>query len=100
MEVAGGVADADGNGDRLERAGADESGGASVEVQERVGVLASVDEALIAQSNHRVGEAGSLLGCVDLLGDGGERVPAPVGIVVFDRFRGGVGGQGRSAWGG
>jgi hypothetical protein len=41
---------------------------------------------LVAYSDDRVGEPGALLGGVDLLMDGGQRIPAPLGIVVFDRF--------------
>jgi hypothetical protein len=66
--------------------GADEAGGVAVEVEERVGGLPAVDAALVAQSDDRVGESCPLLRGVDLLGDGGKRVPAPVGVVVFDRF--------------
>ena len=57
-----------------------------VEVEERVGGLAVVDAVLVAESDDRVGESCSLLGGVDLFVDGGERVPAPVGVVVLDRF--------------
>jgi len=57
-----------------------------VEVEERVGGLPASDPVLVAQSDDRVGESGALLGGVDLSVDGGERVPAPVGIVVLDRF--------------
>ena len=78
--------DADGEGDGFEQAGGDEAGGAAVEVEQRVGGLAAVDVVLVAESDDRVGESCSLLGGVDLLVDGGERVPAPVGVVVFDRF--------------
>jgi hypothetical protein len=38
----------------------------------------------VAQANERVGKLGSLLGCVDLFCDGGESVPAPVGVVPGD----------------
>jgi hypothetical protein len=41
---------------------------------------------LVAELDDRVGESCPLLWGVDLLVDGGERVPAPVGVVVFDRF--------------
>ena len=41
---------------------------------------------LVAEADDRVGESCSLLWGVDLLVDGGERVPAPVGVVLFDRF--------------
>lgn len=39
---------------------------------------------MVAQADERVGELGSLLGCVDLFCDGGEGVPAPVGVVPGD----------------
>ena len=45
-----------------------------------------VDAVLVALANERVGEFGSLLGRVDLGCDSGERVPAPVGVVGFDRL--------------
>ena len=48
--------------------------------------MAAVDAALVAESDDGVGESCPLLWGVDLPGDGGERVPAPVGVVVFDRF--------------
>jgi hypothetical protein len=51
-----------------------------------VGGLAAVDTALVAESNDRVGESCPLLWGVDLLVDGGERVRAPVWVVVLDRF--------------
>jgi hypothetical protein len=86
VEAAGGAADADGDGYRFEQAGADEAGGATVEVQEGVGGLASVDAVLVAESVDRVGESRSLLWGVDLFRHGGECVPPPVGVVVFDRF--------------
>ena len=54
--------------------------------KQRVGGLAAADAAWSRSSDDRVGESGSLLGGVDLLVDAGERVPAPVGVVVFDRF--------------
>ena len=57
-----------------------------MEVEERVGGLAAVDAMLVAESDDRVGESCSLLWGVDLLVDGGECVPAPVGVVVFDCF--------------
>lgn len=57
-----------------------------VEVKERVGGLAVTDPALVAESDDRVGESCALLGGVDLLVDVGERVSAPIGVVVFDRF--------------
>ena len=56
------------------------------EVEERVSGLASVDAVLVAESGDRVGEACALLWGVDLFVDVGERVPAPVCVVVFDRF--------------
>ncbi len=86
MQAAGGAAGADGDGDGFEQAGGDESGGAAVEVEECVSGLAVVDAVLVAESDDRVGESGSLLWGVDLVGAGGEGVPAPVGVVVFDRF--------------
>ena len=86
MEAAGGAAGADGDGDGFEEAGGDEAGGAAVEVEERVGGLVAVDAVLVAESDDRVGESCPLLGGVDLLMDGGERVPAPFGVVVLDRF--------------
>ena len=99
MEAAGGAADADGDGDGFEQAGGDESGGAGAEVQQRVCGLAAVEVAVIAERDDRVGEPRSLLWGVDLLVDGGERVPAPVGIVVFDRLAEALEVGGRSAWG-
>jgi len=57
-----------------------------VEVKQGVGGLVAVDPVLVAELDDRVGESCSLLGGVDLLVDAGERVPAPVGVVVFDRF--------------
>ncbi len=86
MESAGGAAGADGDGDGFDQAGADEAGGWAGEVVDRVGGLERFDALLVAQGEERVGELGALRGCVDLRGDGGERVPAPVGIVVRDRF--------------
>jgi hypothetical protein len=86
VEAGWGAAGADGDCDGFEEAGGDQAGGGAVEVEERVGGLASVDAVLVAESDDRVGELGSLLWGVDLFGDGGERVPAPVGVVVFDRF--------------
>ena len=83
MEAAWGAADPDGYGDGFEQAGADESGGSGAEVEEGVGGLAAVDAALVAEADDRVGEARSLLWGVDLLGDGGERIPSPVWIVVL-----------------
>jgi len=74
------------NGDGFEQAGGDEAVALAVKVQQRVGGLAAADPALVAESDDRVGEPGALLGGVDLLVDGGQRVPAPLGIVVFDRF--------------
>jgi hypothetical protein len=86
VKAARGAADADGDGDGFEEAGADEAGGAAVEVEECVGGLAAADAVLVAESDDGIGESCPLLWGVDLLGDGGERVPAPVGIVAFDRF--------------
>jgi hypothetical protein len=86
LEAAGGAVDADGDGNGFQEAGGDESGGAAVEVEERVGGLAAVDAVLVAESEDRVGESCSLLWGVDVLVDGGECVPAPVGVVVFDCF--------------
>jgi hypothetical protein len=57
-----------------------------VEVEQRVGGLAATDPVLLAELDDGVGEVCPLLWCVDLLVDCGERVPAPVGVVVFDRF--------------
>ena len=67
MEAAGGAAGADGDGDGFEEAGGDEAGGSAVEVEERVGGLAAVEAALVAELDDRVGEAGALLWGVDLL---------------------------------
>jgi len=86
VEAAGGATDADGDGDGTEQACADESGGSGAEIKEGVCRLPAVDAVLVSQCDDRVGESRALLWSVDLLGDGGERVPAPVGIVVFDRF--------------
>ncbi len=86
MEAAGGAVDADRDGDGFERTGGDEAGGAGVVVEQRVGGLPAVDLALVAESDDRVGGSCPLLGGVDLLVHGGERVPAPVGVVEFDRF--------------
>ena len=58
-----------GDGDGFEQAGGDEAGGAAVEVEERVGGLAAVDAALVAESDDRVGESCPLLWGVDLLGE-------------------------------
>ncbi len=57
-----------------------------MEVEQRVRGLAAVDPALVAESDDGVGESRSLLGGVDLFVDVGERVPATVCVVVFDRF--------------
>lgn len=57
-----------------------------VEVQECVGGLAASDAVSVAEVGDRVGESGALLGGVDLVVEVGERVPAPVRVVVFDRF--------------
>jgi hypothetical protein len=97
VEAGGGAADADGHGDGFEQAGGDESGRSGAEVEQRVGRLAAVDAALVAEVDDRVGQSCPLLWGVDLLVDGGERVPSPVGIVVLDRAS--VGGRGRSAGG-
>ena len=86
MEAAGGAVSADLDGDGFEQAGGDEAGAFGVEVEECVGGLSASDSVLIAQVNDRVGESGALLWCVDLFVNGGERVPAPVGVVVLDRF--------------
>lgn len=86
MEAAGGAADAGGDGGGFEEAGGDESGGSCAEVEQRVGGLTAVDAALIAESDDRFGQSCPLLWGVDLLVDGGERVPAPVRVVVLDRF--------------
>ena len=86
MEAAGGAVDAGGDGDGFEQAGGDQAGGVGAEVQQRVGGLAAVDAALVAEADDRVGQSCPLLWGVDLFVDGGERVPAPVGIVVFDRL--------------
>ena len=58
----------------------------AVEVEDRGGGLAVVDAVLVSEAGQRVGEFGSLLGRVDLGGDGGERVPSPLGVVFGDRF--------------
>jgi len=86
VEAAGGAADAGGDGDGFEQAGGDESGRSGAEVEERVGGLAAVDAPLVAEADDRVGESCPLLWGVDLLVDRGQRVPAPFGVVVFDRF--------------
>ena len=67
MEAAWGAADADGDGDGFEQAGGDEAGGSGAEVQQRVGGLAAVEAALVAEADDRVGEPGALLWGVDLL---------------------------------
>jgi hypothetical protein len=56
-----------------------------VEVKERVGGLVMTDAFLVTESDDRIGEACALLGGVDLFVDGGERVPALVGVVALDR---------------
>jgi hypothetical protein len=86
VEAAWGAVDADRDGDGFEQAGGGETGGVGVEVEQRVGGLPAVDPALVAESDDRVGEACPLSGGVDLLVNAGECVPAPVGVVVFDRF--------------
>jgi len=48
--------------------------------------LLAIDAVLVAQRDERVGESLALSGCVDLRGDGGEGVPAPIWVVVGDRF--------------
>jgi hypothetical protein len=62
------------NGDGFEQAGGDEAVALAVKVQQRVGGLAADDPALVAYSDDRVGEPGALLGGVDLLVDGGQRI--------------------------
>ena len=57
-----------GDGDGFEKAGAHEAGGAAVEVEERVGSLASVDAVLVAEADDGVGESCPLGWGVDLLG--------------------------------
>ena len=57
-----------------------------MEVEQRVRGLAAVESVLVAELDDGVCESGALLGGVDLFVDVGERVPAPVGVVVFDRF--------------
>ena len=57
-----------------------------VEVRESVGGLSAADVVLVAEPDDRVGESCALLGGVDLFVNVGERVPAPVGVVVLDRF--------------
>ena len=86
MEAAGGAVDAGGDGDGFEQAGGDESGGSAAEVEQRVGGLAAVEAALVAEADERVGQSCPLLWGVDLFVDGGQRVPSPVGVVVLDRF--------------
>jgi hypothetical protein len=86
VEAAGGAVGADLDGDRFEEAGCDEAGAVGVEIEECVGGLPASDSVLIAQSHDRVGESGALSWGVDLLVHGGERVPAPIGVVVLDRF--------------
>lgn len=86
MEAAGRAFDADVDGDGLHQAGCDEASAVCVEVQECVGGLAATDPGLVAEADNGVGESGVLLRGVDLLVQVGERVPAPVGVVMFDRF--------------
>ena len=86
MEAAGCPFDADLDGDGVHQAGGDEASAVGVKVKECVGGLAVGDPVLVAEADDRVGESGALLGGVDLLVKVGERVPAPVGVVVFDRF--------------
>ena len=90
MESGGGAAGASGDGDGFEQAGADEAGRVGVEVEECVGGLAVVDAALVAEADDRVGESCPLLWGVYLLGDSGERIPAPVGV---RSLRAGVAGR-------
>ena len=45
---------------------------------------AAVDTTLVSESDDRIGESCPLLWGVDPFVDGGERVPAPVGVVVLD----------------
>ena len=86
MEPAWGAVSADLDGDGCEEAGGDQTGAVGVKIEERVGGLAVSDAVLIPELDDRVGKSRALLGGVDLLVHGGERVPAPVGIVVLDRF--------------
>jgi hypothetical protein len=53
-------------------------------IQEGVGGLRALDATLVAERDDRVSESGALLWGVDLFGDCGQRVPAPVRIVVLD----------------
>jgi hypothetical protein len=80
------VVSADLDGDGFEQAGGDQARAWGVEVKERVGGLPASESVLIAQADDRVGESGALLWGVDLLVDGGERVPAPLRAIVLDRF--------------
>jgi hypothetical protein len=80
------VFDAGVNSDGFEQAGGDEAVAFAVEVQQRERGLPAADPVLVAQPDDGVGESGALLGGVDLFVDGGQRVPAPLGIVVFDCF--------------
>jgi hypothetical protein len=48
--------------------------------------LTASDALLVAEGDDRVSESGALLWGVDLLGDRGQRVPAPLGVVVLDGF--------------
>lgn len=86
MEAAGGAVSADLDGDGFVEAGGDEAGALAVQIEECVGGLSTSDPVLVAESDDRVSEPCSLLGGVDLLVHGGEGVPAPVRVVVFDRF--------------
>jgi hypothetical protein len=74
------------DGDGFEQAGGDEAVALAVEVQQRKRGLTAADPVLVAEADDGVGESDALLGAVDLLVDGGERVPAPLGVVVLDRF--------------
>ena len=85
-EAARRAVSADSDGDCFEQAGGDEPGALAVEIEKCVGSLSWSDAVLIAETDDRVGESRALLGGVALLVDGGERVPAPVGVVVLDRF--------------
>jgi hypothetical protein len=48
--------------------------------------LLAADPVLVAQPDDGVGESGALLGSVDLFVGGPQRVPTPLGIIVFDCF--------------
>jgi hypothetical protein len=75
---------ADGYRDGFEQGGADQAGGWGVEIKEGVGSLTAPDATLVAERDDCVSESVALLWGVDLLGDRGQRVPAPVGIVILD----------------